>query len=166
MARYWCLQETVKEEMGLWFPPPQVQPQGPKQTPPRPAPRMAHGWHHFLREGFLSVKWSGSSSINCPKSVYLGEIIGARIGLPRWRGSRETTCQCRRCRRCGFNPSVWKILWRKEWQLTATSLPGESHGQRSRAGCSPRGVHTESCMTERLSTNRRSQHASEEHQGL
>ena len=57
LARYWYLWETVKEETGTWFPPPQVQPQGPKQTPPRPAPRMVHGcddegWHHFLREGF------------------------------------------------------------------------------------------------------------------
>lgn len=44
-----------------------------------PGLRVAHscddeGWHHFLPEGFLSVKWSGSLSINCPKSVYLREI--------------------------------------------------------------------------------------------
>ena len=27
----------------------------------------------------------------------------------------------------------------KEWQPTAVFLPGEAHGQRSLAGCSPRG---------------------------
>ena len=25
-------------------------------------------------------------------------------GLPRWRSGKESTCQCRRGRRCGFNP--------------------------------------------------------------
>ena len=41
--------------------------------------------------------------------------------------------------------TVWvrKILWRRKWQSTAILLPGESHGQRSLAGYSPRG-HKES----------------------
>ena len=29
----------------------------------------------------------------------------------RWLGGKETACQCRRCRRCGFNPWVRKIPW-------------------------------------------------------
>ena len=33
----------------------------------------------------------------------------------------------------------WEDPWRKEWQPTPVSLPGESHGQRNLAGCSPRG---------------------------
>ena len=37
--------------------------------------------------------------------------------------------------------------WRRAWQPTPVSLPGESHGQRSLAGCSPWG-HTESDTTE------------------
>ena len=36
----------------------------------------------------------------------------------------------------GFNPWVGKIPWRKPEKLTSVSLPGESHGQRSLAGCS------------------------------
>ena len=32
-----------------------------------------------------------------------------------------------------------KISWRREWQSTPVFLPGESHGQRSLAGYSPRG---------------------------
>ena len=46
---------------------------------------------------------------------------------------------------------VGKIPWRRAWQLTPVFLPGESHGQRSLAGYSPRG-HKESDMTEQLST--------------
>ena len=42
-------------------------------------------------------------------------------------------------RRLGFNPCVRKILWRRKWQQTPVFLPGESHGQRSLAGCSPWG---------------------------
>ena len=37
--------------------------------------------------------------------------------------------------------------WRRAWQPTAVLLPGESHGQRCLAGCSPRG-HEESDTTE------------------
>ena len=32
---------------------------------------------------------------------------------------------------------VGKILWRRKWQPSPVLLPGEFHGQRSRAGCSP-----------------------------
>ena len=39
--------------------------------------------------------------------------------------------------------------WRRQWQPTPVFLPGESHGQRSLAGCSPRG-RRESDTTEQL----------------
>ena len=41
--------------------------------------------------------------------------------------------------RCGFNPWVRKIPWRRAWQRTPVFWPGESHGQRSLAGYSPWG---------------------------
>ena len=44
-----------------------------------------------------------------------------------------------KCRRTRFDPLVRKILWRREWQPTPIFLPGESHGQRRPAGCSPWG---------------------------
>ena len=59
-----------------------------------------------------------------------------------------------RCNRLGFHPWVGKIPWRRAWQPTPVFLPGESHGQRSLAGYSPRG-RTESDTTERLSTHTR-----------
>ena len=47
--------------------------------------------------------------------------------------SRVTQCYriCLPCRRCGFNPWVRKIPWRRKWQPTQIFLPGKSQGQRS-----------------------------------
>ena len=39
----------------------------------------------------------------------------------------------------GLSPGVRKVPWKRAWQPTPVSLPGESHGQRSLAGCSPWG---------------------------
>ena len=36
-------------------------------------------------------------------------------------------------------PGSGKIPWRREWQPTPVLLPGEFHGWRSLAGCSPWG---------------------------
>ena len=62
--------------------------------------------------------------------------------LPRWLSGKEPACQCRSCRRCGFDPWVRKIPWRRKWQISLVFLPGESHGWRSLAdsGCSPWGL--------------------------
>ena len=43
------------------------------------------------------------------------------------------------------------LTWRRKWQPTPVFLPGESHGQRSLGGYSPRG-RKESDTTERLHT--------------
>ena len=45
----------------------------------------------------------------------------------------------------------------KKWLFTPVFLPGESHGQRSLANCSPWG-HKESDTTEQLSTHTRKSH--------
>ena len=50
---------------------------------------------------------------------------------------RERTCLQRR--RHVFDPWVGKSPCRRAWQPTPVFLPGESHGQRSLAGCSPWG---------------------------
>ena len=55
-------------------------------------------------------------------------------------------------KRCGFDPWVRKIPWRREWQPTPVFLPGKSHGQRSLVGYSSWG-HSELDTTERLSTH-------------
>ena len=53
--------------------------------------------------------------------------------------------------RCGFDPWVRKIPWRRAWQSTLGFLPGKSKEHRSLAGYSPWGCK-ESDMTEHLST--------------
>ena len=57
----------------------------------------------------------------------------------------------KRHRRCGFDPWVKKIPWRRAWTPTPVLLPEESHGQRSLAGYSPWG-HKETQL-KRLSTH-------------
>ena len=57
--------------------------------------------------------------------------------LPRWLSDEKSAY--RSCKRCGFNPWVRKIPWRRKWQPTPVFLPGGSHGQRSLVGYSPRG---------------------------
>ena len=52
--------------------------------------------------------------------------------LPRFvigTSGKEPTCQCRRCKRHGFDPWVGKIPWRRAWQSIPVFLPGESHGR-------------------------------------
>ena len=55
--------------------------------------------------------------------------------LPWWLRQESVCLQCGRTR---FNPWVGKI-WRRKWQPTPVFLPGNSHGQRSLVGYSPRG---------------------------
>ena len=46
----------------------------------------------------------------------------------------RTLCQCRRCKRYGFDPWVRKMPWRKKWQPALVFLPGKFHGQREPGG--------------------------------
>ena len=64
---------------------------------------------------------------------------------------KESTCECRRCRRHRFNLCVGKIAWRRKWQLTPVFLPGKSHGQRNLVGCVQ--AQKESDTTEHMSIN-------------
>ena len=46
---------------------------------------------------------------------------------------KESAFQCRR-NRFRFDLSVWKIPWRRAWQLIPVFKLGKSHGQRSLEG--------------------------------
>ena len=70
-------------------------------------------------------------------------------GFPGGSVVKESACQSRSGRRCGFYPWVGKIPWRRKRQPAPVLLPGKSHGQRSLAGYSPWG-RQESGTTERL----------------
>ena len=67
----------------------------------------------------------------------IGDILDLiKYGAPQV-GSPRGACQCRRCKRLGFDPWAGKIPWRRKWQPTPVFLPWKSHGQRSLAGKSP-----------------------------
>ena len=59
------------------------------------------------------------------------------MGFPGGSDAKEPACQCRRHKRCRFDPWVRKIPWQRAWQLTHVFLPGEFHGQRILMGYSP-----------------------------
>ena len=63
--------------------------------------------------------------------------------LPWWLSGKESTCQCRRC---GFEPRVKKIPWRRKWQPIPVFLPEKPYRLRSLAGYSP-WVSKDSDMT-------------------
>ena len=59
--------------------------------------------------------------------------------FPGDASGKEATYQCRRHKRCGFNPWVRKIPWGRKWQSTPEFLPRKSHAERSLGCYSPRG---------------------------
>ena len=80
-----------------------------------------------------SGKELSTSYPNCNKSKgsrWIGPCPGAQ--------QYTVHLQCRRHRRPGFHPRVRKSPWRRAWQPTPVFLPGQSYGQRSLAGYSPR----------------------------
>ena len=96
----------------------------------------------------------GLPSVGSHRGDLAAAAAGISLGLPIWLSGKESTCQCRRSRRRGFDPWVRKIPWRRAWQSTPVFLPEECYGQRSLAGYSSQ-CRTESDTTERLSTDKR-----------
>ena len=69
---------------------------------------------------------SASAGLLCPALPGLGFRLAQKAeNLPVIQDTR-------------FDPWVGKFLWRRAWPPTAVFLCGESHGQRSLAGHSPR----------------------------
>ena len=58
-------------------------------------------------------------------------------GFPDGVSGKRPSCQCRRHKRPRCDPWVWKIPWKRAWEVTPVFLPGESHGQRSLASYCP-----------------------------
>jgi len=51
------------------------------------------------------------------------------LSFPGGASGKESACQCRRYKRCRFNPWVGKILWRRVWQLLPVFSPVKSQGR-------------------------------------
>ena len=74
---------------------------------------------------------------NISATEHLGAVLTAldhTERLPWCLSSKESDCRRRRHKRCGFNPWVRQIPWRRTWQPVPVFLLGEYHGQRSLMG--------------------------------
>ena len=93
-----------------------------------------------------TLPWGRAADSTCWVMAAQHRVSGgfSEMGGPQqWAWAFPSTqrnhLQCRRHRRLRFSPRVAKIPCSGKWQPTPGSLPGEFHGQRSWAGCSPRG---------------------------
>ena len=75
--------------------------------------------------------------------------LNMNLGFPGGSSGKDSACQCRRQKRCSFDPWVRKIPWRRAWQTATVFSPVKSHEQKTPAGYSSWG-HKESDMAERL----------------
>ena len=111
---------------------------------------LPHRWRCSLRSSPLRAPSSARPlwllshvSAGEPRSVTLAWLFSWTSAFPTTKGvpggtsGKEPACQCRRHKRCRFDPWVRKSPWRRAWQPTPVSLPGESQGQRSLVGYSP-----------------------------
>ena len=73
-------------------------------------------------------------------------FVTDKINASRCLSGKESACQCRRLRRCRFNPWVRKVPSRKKWQPTPVLLPGNPC-TKGQTGSSPWG-RRESDITE------------------
>ena len=71
--------------------------------------------------------------------LYLYDILEEAQSFSGGGSGKESACQCRRRKRRKFDPWVEKTPWRRAWQPSPVSLPGESQGQRCLAGYNPQG---------------------------
>ena len=91
-----------------------------------------------LKNILKTQKWK-IQKVEVPQKSSLWVIIVTELmyihpeGFPGGTIGKELVCQCRRHKRCKFNPWVGKIPWRRAWQATSVFLSEESHGQRSLA---------------------------------
>ena len=134
---------------------------------------LLNKWHEIcswdVRVDWPSYKWSHPVSgfpfyVLCPQNRFQNLIFSAPCqtgSFPGGTSVKEPACQCRRCKRCGFNPWAGKIPWRRAQQPTSVFLPGEFHGQRSLVGYSALGqkswaplkwLSTHLCMSNRPCT--------------
>ena len=77
-------------------------------------------------------------------------VLSVHWGFPGGTSGKESTCQCRRHKRHGFRPSVWKIPWRRKWQPTPVFLAGNSSILREIPWTEAPGGHKELDTTEHM----------------
>ena len=79
---------------------------------------------------------------NTPRDKAASASLNSLLSEPPGKPLKNLPASVGDCERCGCDPWVGKIPWRRAWQPTPVFLPGEPHGQRSLVGYSPES-HTE-----------------------
>ena len=86
---------------------------------------------HFLKETWnLNFCNSQGSCFIFKRNIYWAVLFPRYFHMFSFKSSggtigKEPTCQCRRCKKCRFDPWVGKIPWRRAWQPTLVFLPGK-----------------------------------------
>ena len=149
------LQTKNKAKSGANCPPPPAWPQAPleiydpclqsSQPPAHPQPAT----------GKLQIYIGKFEKVSAPDL----------IGFPGSARGKEPACQCRRCKRHGFDPWVRKIPWWRAWQHTPVFLlriprreePGgvRSKGSQSQTWLKQLSMHADTCILFSLSVHSR-----------
>ena len=75
----------------------------------------------------LELKGGYNHALCLNTTGYLAKLFSV-VGFPGGGVVKGSACQCRKPKRCGFNPWVRKIPWRRKWQPTPVFLHGKFHG--------------------------------------
>ena len=112
------------------------------RVPDTPFHKLSHphycSCYHLNKNSHLSTFLGILEDYLNPKKSLLGKYYYSLFtykGLPWWLSGKEFAGQCR----CGFDPWIGKIPWRRRWKPTPIFFPVKSHGQSSLAGYSPWG---------------------------
>ena len=98
---------------------------------PSPQAQLCCPNHLHLRHQTLLAPYSRQSQLDRLGSNDCS-ALSPSLGFPGGISDKEPACQCRRCKRHGFNPWVEKMPWRRKWQPTSdyawripwTEVPG------------------------------------------
>ena len=99
---------------------------------------LAFLFQYFL--GFSGTQQPQEYCLSCYFPPSLGVTFSSilcfstsSLGLPWWVSCKEPACQCRRCKKHGFDPWVRKTPWRRDRLPTPVFLgfPGGSAGEES-----------------------------------
>ena len=103
---------------------------------------------HHHTQGHLGFLLCYLLRVLCVCVLYVD--LWSIFGTSRWCSGKESTCQCRRLKRCGFDLWVGKISWRRKWQPTHSHLENPMH--RGAWWATVPGVAKESDMIEHTHT--------------
>ena len=117
---------------------------------------MGHlGWFQGDSKGQVAWCFEGNQKKQsrwCMSESWFWPVLWSCKGFPGDASGEKPACQSKRYKIHGFDSWVGKISWRRAQQPTPVFLPGESHGQGSLAGYSPRLTKSKTRL-KRLSTH-------------